>query len=225
MDTTDPRRFTFLAIMAGLLLATRAMAEAAPTLIRPIVSVDKGEMWIVGDIWSPIGARQEKAIKAHTWIHCRKRLGACALEPQRIFRRGSAALPHGDGSGRRQGIALDVPPLPQPSSRLPARTAPQARGECCHTTPALPPNPRSLRVSRRPAASQFLEKARPDLLPGDDIGGILLMPLDAVIQFRALRVRQRQCVGFQAFPHCIQQFGFLGGRKTLYLVSQIAHYI
>jgi hypothetical protein len=76
---TEPKRFTFLAIMAGLFLATRVMAEAAPTLIRPIVSVDKGEMWIVGDIWSPIGARQEKAIRAHTWIHCRKRLGACAL--------------------------------------------------------------------------------------------------------------------------------------------------
>ena len=52
---------------------------------------------------------------------------------------------------------------------------------------------------------ELLKQARPDLLPGDDIGGILLMPLDAVIEFRALRVRQRQCVGFQAFPHHIQQ--------------------
>ena len=43
-------------------------------------------------------------------------------------------------------------------------------------------NSGSLQVSRRPAAvSQFLEQPRPDLLPGDDIGGILLMPLDAVI--------------------------------------------
>jgi hypothetical protein len=27
------------------------------------------------------------------------------------------------------------------------------------------------------------------------------MPLDAVIELRALRIRQRQRVGFQAFPH------------------------
>ena len=48
------------------------------------------------------------------------------------------------------------------------------------------------------------------------------MPLDAVIQLRALRVRQRQCVGFQAFPNCIQQFGFLGGGEILYLLSKVA---
>ena len=72
-------------------------------------------------------------------------------------------------------------------------------------------------------ASQFLEKARPDLLPGDDIGWILLMPLDAAIQLRALRVRQRQGVGFQAFPNCIQQFGLLSGGEICYLVSKIAH--
>ena len=34
--------------------------------------------------------------------------------PRRISRRESAALPHGDGSGGRQGIAKDVSLLPQP---------------------------------------------------------------------------------------------------------------
>jgi len=45
------------------------------------------------------------------------------------------------------------------------------------------------------------------------------MPLDAVIQLGALRVRQRQRVGFQTFPNCIQQFGFPGGGETFYLLS------
>ena len=44
------------------------------------------------------------------------------------------------------------------------------------------------------------------------------MPLDVVIPFRALRVRQRQCVGFEAFPHCIQQFGFSRRRRDSLLV-------
>src|SRR5712692_9785154 len=79
MDMTEPRRVTLLAIVAGLLLATRVMAEAPPTLGRPIVYVDKGEMWVVGDIWFAIEAQQEKPIKAHTWIHCRRKLGACVL--------------------------------------------------------------------------------------------------------------------------------------------------
>src|SRR5439155_21586638 len=70
-------------------------------------------------------------------------------------------------------------------------------------------DPHSLQVSKRLAASQFVEQTRPDSLPGDDIGWILLMPLDAVIELRALRIRQRQC-GFQALPHHIQQFGFFG---------------
>ncbi len=46
-----------------------------------------------------------------------------------------------------------------------------------------------------------------------------------VVQLRSLRVRQRQCVGFQTFPHDIQQFGFLGGGESLYLLSQVAHYV
>lgn len=79
MEITEPRWFAIVAIMAGLLVAARVMAEAPPMLGRPIVSVDKGEMWVVGDMWSAIGAQQEKPIKEHTWIHCRKRLGACAL--------------------------------------------------------------------------------------------------------------------------------------------------
>ena len=49
------------------------------------------------------------------------------------------------------------------------------------------------------------------------------MPLDAMIELRALRVRQRQRIGFQAFPHYIQQLGFFGSRQIFYFVSQIAH--
>jgi len=41
------------------------------------------------------------------------------------------------------------------------------------------------------------------------------MSLDAVVQLRALRIRQRKRVGFQALPHRIQQLGFLGGGKIL----------
>jgi hypothetical protein len=39
-------------------------------------------------------------------------------------------------------------------------------------------------------ASRFLKQARPDLLPRNDIGGVLLMPNDAVIKLRPLRIRQ-----------------------------------
>jgi hypothetical protein len=89
--------------------------------------------------------------------------------------------------------------------------------------PAPLPSPRLPRVTRRLAASRFLEQARPDLLPGDDIRGILLMTCDAVIQLGALCVRQRQRLGFQAFPHRIQQFHLFGGGEAFYLISQIAH--
>jgi hypothetical protein len=52
--------------------------------------------------------------------------------------------------------------------------------------PALPANPHSLLESRRPGVSRVLEQARPDLLPGDDIGGVLLVPSDAVVKLRSL---------------------------------------
>ena len=134
---------------------------------------------------------------------------SAALVPRKIFRKESAALQHGDGSGIRQGIAMDVPPLPQPWPRPPTRNAPQAPGECCHTTPALPANPHSPLVSRRPGVSRFLKQARPDLLPRDDIGRVLLMPSDAVIKLRPLRIRQRYRVRLQALPDRIQQFRLL----------------
>jgi hypothetical protein len=61
------------------------------------------------------------------------------------------------------------------------------------------------------------------LLPWNDIGGVLLMPDDAVIEFRPLRIRHRCGVCFQAFPDRIEQFCLLGGREAFYLASQIAH--
>ena len=38
------------------------------------------------------------------------------------------------------------------------------------------------------------------------------MPVNAVIELGAFLVRHRECIDFQTFPNCIQQFGFLGGR-------------
>jgi len=144
-------------------------------------------------------------------------------EPRRIFRRESAALPHGDGSGRRQGIVMDVPLVPQPRPRPPTRNAPQVPGECCHTMPALPANPHSPLVSRRLGVSRFLKQARPDLLPRDDIGRVLLMPSDSVIKLRPLRIRQRYRVCFQALPDRIQQFCLLRSGQAIDLASQIVH--
>jgi hypothetical protein len=82
----------------------------------------------------------------------------------------------------------------------------------------LPPQ-----AARRRGASRFLEQGRPDLLPGDDIGRILLMARDAVIQLGALLFGQRKRVGLQAFPDGIQQFRLLSSRESFNLVSQIAH--
>ena len=144
-------------------------------------------------------------------------------EHRRIFRRESAALPHGDGSGRQRGIATDVPLLPQPWPRPQTRNDPLAPAECCHTTPALPANPHSPRVSRRPGLSRFLKQARPDLVPRNDIGRVLLMPGDSVIKLRPLRIRQRYRVRFQALPDRIQQFCLLRCGQAIDLASQIVH--
>ena len=40
-----------------------------------------------------------------------------------------------------------------------------------------------------------------DLLPGDDIGRILLRPSEPVIELGVLRARERYRVRFQALPH------------------------
>ena len=146
-----------------------------------------------------------------------------APEPRRTTHRESAALPHGDGSGRRQGIAMHVPRLPQPWPRLPTRNDPQAPAECCHTMPVLPANPHSPLVSRQPGVSRFLKQARPDLLPRDNIGRVLLMPGDSVIKLRPLRIRQRYRVRFQALPDRIEQFCLLRSGQAIDLASQIVH--
>src|ERR1019366_4605692 len=56
--------------------------------------------------------------------------------------------------------------------------------------PGLPANPHWPLVSRRLGESRFLKQPRPDLFPGDDIGRVLLVPSDAVIKLRPLRIRQ-----------------------------------
>ncbi len=146
-----------------------------------------------------------------------------APELRRILRRESGALPHGDGSGERQGIVVDVPRLPQPWLRSLTRSGPQAPGGYCRTMPSRQANPHSHLESRRPGASRFLKKARPDLLPRDDIGRVLLMPSDAVLKLRPLRIRQRCRVRFQALPDRIQQFCLLGWGQAIDLASQIVH--
>ena len=118
-----------------------------------------------------------------------------------------------------QWISRDCLPWPRP----PTRNAAQAADGCCHTMPARPAGPHSLQVSRRPGASRFLKKARPDLLPREDIGRVLLMPSDAVLKLRPLRIRQRCRVRFQALPDRIQQFCLLGWGQAIDLASQIVH--
>src|SRR5581483_5372607 len=58
--------------------------------------------------------------------------------------------------------------------------------------------------------SRFLTEAGHNLLPRDDIGRVLLVPADSVIKLGALGVGQRCRVRFQALPHRIKQFRFLG---------------
>src|SRR5579863_885640 len=88
---------------------------------------------------------------------------------------------------------------------------------------ARPAGPDSPQASRRRGVSRFLKQARSDLLPRDDIGRVLVMPSDAVIKLRPLRVCQRHCVRFQAFPDCVQQLRLLRRREAVNLLSQIAH--
>ena len=54
---------------------------------------------------------------------------------------------------------------------------------------------------------------------------ILRMSSDAVIKLRPLRIRQACRVRFQAFPNRVQEFCLLSSGETLYLISQIAHYL
>jgi hypothetical protein len=135
----------------------------------------------------------------------------------------SAALPHGDGLGERQEIATDVPLSPQLLLRPPTQNAHQAADEYCRTRPAQPANPHSPLESRRLGASRFLKQIRSDLLPRDDIRRVLFVPSNSVINLRALRIRQRHHIRFQAFPYRVQQFRLLRSRQAINLASQITH--
>ena len=153
----------------------------------------------------------------------RRLLRSDVPELRRIFRTETGALPHGDDSDEPQGIAMDVPLLPQPWSRPLMRNAHQAVDECCHTRPARLASPHSHLESRLQPALRFLKQARLDLLPRDDIRRILLVPSNSVIKLRPLRIRQRYRVRFQAFPDRIQQFRLLRSGQAIDLASQIAH--
>jgi hypothetical protein len=114
---------------------------------------------------------------------------------------------------------MDVWLLPEQLLLLPWRNAPQLPGVCCRTMPALPANPQSALVARRPGASRLLKQARPDLFPGDDVGRVLLMPCDAGGKLRPLRVGESQRVGFQALPHHVQQFRLFRSGEAVYFMS------
>jgi hypothetical protein len=135
----------------------------------------------------------------------------------------SGARLRGGGSDKQPGIAVDVPRPPQPWLRSPRRNDPLALDGFCHTTHGLPADPHSPLESRRLGVSRLLKQARPDLLPRNDIGGVLLMPGDAVVKLRPLRIRQGCGIRFQAFPDRIQQVGLLRCREVVDLASQVVH--
>lgn len=123
----------------------------------------------------------------------------------------------------QQETARDVrQPLRSPCLP-PMQSVLQAVSECCHTTPGHPANLHSLLVSRQPAESRLLKQARFDLLPGNDIGRIVFMASDAVIELSSLSISQRCGIGLQTFPDGIQQLCFLSRRQALNLASQIGH--
>src|SRR5260370_1723402 len=78
-------------------------------------------------------------------------------------------------------------------------------------------------AARRPATSRLLKQPCPDLLPRDHVGGILPVPPDPVVEFRALRFRKRDIFGLQAFPQKIRQFDLLPNPPPASLVPQIPH--
>jgi hypothetical protein len=49
------------------------------------------------------------------------------------------------------------------------------------------------------------------------------MPRDAIVELRALCIRQGCGVRFQAFPDCIEEFCLLRRGEAFYLASRVAH--
>jgi hypothetical protein len=76
---------------------------------------------------------------------------------------------------------------------------------------------------QRRGTSWLLKRARPRLPPRDDIGGILLVAGDAVIEFVPLSVRLEMPNPLRGFPYRIQQVGLLCCGETVDLASQNPH--
>ena len=114
--------------------------------------------------------------------------------------------------------------LPRQSLRPPRRSGRQVRALCLRTTAALPSVPRRLPASKRPGLSPFPKQVRPDLLPRNHVGGVLLVSCGAVIKLRSLRFRQQRAICFQTFPNRVQQFHLLCDREAGHLLSQITHW-
>ena len=74
-------------------------------------------------------------------------------------------------------------------------------------------------MTKQQGVSRFLEQARLDLLPRDDIGRVFLMASDSAVKLRPLRIGQRCGIRFEALPDSIQQFRLLGGGQAIDLAS------
>ena len=62
---------------------------------------------------------------------------------------------------------------------------------------------------------RFLNRPALDLLPWGNVGRILLIPGNPIVEFDPLRTRQRRRVGFKALPQRVKQFVFLCCGKGL----------
>jgi hypothetical protein len=82
MTNGGRRRFGILIVTACLLSANFGICQSSNTALpargAPVVSWDKNDLLISGDLWSPQDSN-EKPMVFQTAIRCRKKLGLCAL--------------------------------------------------------------------------------------------------------------------------------------------------
>jgi len=82
MPSRNRRRFALLTFAASLLFANLGTSQSSNTVLpargAPVVSWDKDDLLVSGDLWSPQDSN-EKPMIFQTAIRCRKKLGLCAL--------------------------------------------------------------------------------------------------------------------------------------------------
>ena len=79
-----PRPVALFIIAASLLFAKLSICQISSGEGKPIVVNEKGDLFIVGEVWSPTDP-SEKPIEGPGRILCRKRLGACAAGPGHLL--------------------------------------------------------------------------------------------------------------------------------------------